>query len=273
MINRLRIWLSLILLFSCQDTSVLEIGAEDTAGTVDTVDQNILSSYAGDSNILSGTMTIAEAFTALENNMVIDALYSTSTCLNFNDTMSVALWKLQNQVNASCFNNPGVQLAKGGGDLSFTPTNTFFYNEWGFFDNKHTHANGVKFLEEQGFSIYANEVLVASFDDSKTEIYNDLYVDGQVYSLSDKRVKTQIKEMNSPETILALRGKRFTWKKNKKNDFGFIAQEVENIYPEAVKVGKDGLKRIDYAKLMVPLLELVRKQQKEIEHLKDSISK
>ena len=63
------------------------------------------------------------------------------------------------------------------------------------------------------------------------------------------------------------------WKKSNEKDIGLIAQDVESYYPEAVKVGKDGMKRIDYAKLLVPLLEIVKKQQKEIEQLKNSVSK
>jgi len=49
---------------------------------------------------------------------------------------------------------------------------------------------------------------------------------------------------------------------------------VEKIFPEAVSTnGETGLKSVDYGKLVAPLIEAVKEQQKEIEDLKAQINK
>ena len=68
-----------------------------------------------------------------------------------------------------------------------------------------------------------------------------------------------------------LRPVTYHWK-NKKQDqrqmVGFIAQEVEPLYPEAVGMGPNGMKTLAYADLVVPLVKAVQQQQAEIEVIK-----
>jgi hypothetical protein len=45
---------------------------------------------------------------------------------------------------------------------------------------------------------------------------------------------------------------------------GVIAQEVEQVFPEAVTTGADGVKRVNYSGLIGPLIEAVKAQQREI---------
>ena len=57
---------------------------------------------------------------------------------------------------------------------------------------------------------------------------------------SDKRLKTNIKDLNDSNDILKISAKRFDWKdeKNKKvpkNDIWVIAQDVEKYFPEFVE--------------------------------------
>ena len=60
-----------------------------------------------------------------------------------------------------------------------------------------------------------------------------------------------------------------------KIQFGFLAQELEKIYPELVHKlnGKRTLKSIDYLGLIPVLVNLVQQQQKEIDALKKAIVK
>jgi uncharacterized protein YoxC len=44
-----------------------------------------------------------------------------------------------------------------------------------------------------------------------------------------------------------------------------IAQEVQRVFPEAVQEGSDGYLAVDYSKLVVPLIQTVQEQQKELE--------
>lgn len=88
-----------------------------------------------------------------------------------------------------------------------------------------------------------------------------------VYS-SDVRLKSSIQPLTSASRILSLEPKTFTWNRSGHSDIGVIAQDVEALFPEFVQEGTDGMKSVDYAKLVVPLLGVVREQQKEIDALK-----
>ena len=100
-----------------------------------------------------------------------------------------------------------------------------------------------------------------------------LRVEGNVaatafYYTSDAGLKKNIEPLSdSLEKILSLQGASFNWKDSDEPSIGLIAQEVEKIFPEAVS-GSEGEKTIDYAKLIAPMIEAIKEQQKEIEALK-----
>ncbi len=65
----------------------------------------------------------------------------------------------------------------------------------------------------------------------------------------------------------------FNWKDgaDKKRQIGFIAQEVEKVFPELVFEDDKGYKSVDYSKFSAILLGAVKEQQKQIEELKSEI--
>ena len=75
---------------------------------------------------------------------------------------------------------------------------------------------------------------------------------------------------DSLNKILKLQGVSFNWRDTGEPSIGLIAQDVEKVFPEVV-FGKEGEKTIDYAKLIAPLIEALKEQQKEIEELKAEI--
>lgn len=92
---------------------------------------------------------------------------------------------------------------------------------------------------------------------------------------SDQRLKKDIAPLTqSLEKILALRGVQFTWKADPdgKSNIGFIAQELEKIYPELVSVDSQGMKQVNYANLAAALADAIRQihenHTKEIETMK-----
>lgn len=114
-----------------------------------------------------------------------------------------------------------------------------------------------------------------------------MYTNGNVgaagfYYLSDKRFKDNIKSLGQGlSSVMKLRPVSFTWNekdplgRSGKNDIGFIAQEVEDIYPQAVTTDPTtGYKEVDYPRI-VPLLTksiqdqqaLIEKQQSQIDAL------
>ncbi len=88
---------------------------------------------------------------------------------------------------------------------------------------------------------------------------------------SDIRLKTNITPLTDIlpklDNISAV---GFNWKNgaDAKHQIGFIAQEVEKVFPELVFTDDKGYKSIDYSKFSAILLGAVKEQQKQIEELK-----
>ena len=68
-----------------------------------------------------------------------------------------------------------------------------------------------------------------------------------------------------------LRPVRFHFKKEKDWHYGFIAQEVQEVLPEAVKPFEDGYLSLNYQELIAPLYALVQEQEERIKQLEDRI--
>ena len=95
---------------------------------------------------------------------------------------------------------------------------------------------------------------------------------GSFNTTSDISLKTNISEIeNSLEKVNKIRGVNFTWKEDNREDFGVIAQEVEEVAPHAVQEGSDGYKKVDYSKLTTLLIQAVKEQQKLIEEQRKDI--
>ncbi|MBY0413027.1 MAG: tail fiber domain-containing protein [Bdellovibrionales bacterium] len=70
---------------------------------------------------------------------------------------------------------------------------------------------------------------------------------------SDKRLKENIESLTSSlDDVLKLRSVTFNWKKDKSKErqLGYIAQEVEKVFPEVVKNDDKGFKQVNYANLV-----------------------
>ena len=89
---------------------------------------------------------------------------------------------------------------------------------------------------------------------------------------SDERLKTNVNTISSSlDNILKLRGVTFNWKKSASNDhlhYGFIAQEVEKVFPDLVGTDSNGFKTVNYSGVIPVLTEAIKTQQEEIESLK-----
>lgn len=84
---------------------------------------------------------------------------------------------------------------------------------------------------------------------------------------SDQRLKENIEPLQgSVEKLLTLHGVSYAFKIDQKKDIGLLAQNVEAVYPELVQE-TDGYKRVDYEKLVAPLIEAVRELNQRIELL------
>lgn len=112
-------------------------------------------------------------------------------------------------------------------------------------------------------------------DQTKTVmIPNDLLVLGSINNPSDIILKDNIEQINIDD-FNKLNPISFTFKdddKNKKH-YGFIAQELEIVYPELVTNTELGFKSVNYIEMIPILLSQMKNMQMEIDKLKEEIHK
>jgi len=87
-------------------------------------------------------------------------------------------------------------------------------------------------------------------------------------NVSDRNLKEDIFTIDNSHIVLELNPVSFHWKNDhaKVLNHGFIAQEVELIYPELVTT-THGQKSVSYIQMIPLLLAQIQKQQKQIDEL------
>lgn len=145
------------------------------------------------------------------------------------------------------------------------------------------------------FDLTANGAFIAGandkviFQDIKRNVYNSIHV-ANVYNHSDARAKEDVKNMNlAVPTLLQLRPVTFKWKESVSPlnataeggaaadslslpagtdngvQYGFIAQEVEEVLPDIVRTEENGEKLVNYTALIPLLVQSVQELQKTVE--------
>ncbi len=108
----------------------------------------------------------------------------------------------------------------------------------------------------------------------------DICYTGTISACSDARFKDNVHQLSDAlANLMNLRGVSYTWKQDEQNGrsfddrthLGFIAQEVESLYPEVVKTDSEGYKSVDYSRLAPILVEAMKEQQAQIEELKSLV--
>lgn len=88
-----------------------------------------------------------------------------------------------------------------------------------------------------------------------------------VQTFSDARLKKDVKAIN-PEIAKRLRPVQFRFKKSEDIEYGFIAQDVQEVIPAAVSKGLDNdYLMLNYQELIAPLYALVQEQEDRINQL------
>ncbi len=86
---------------------------------------------------------------------------------------------------------------------------------------------------------------------------------------SDSRLKQNIAPVEDALTkIKSLEAVTYSWidpTRNQRSNLGLIAQNVENVFPEAVQYIAHDIKGVDYASLVVPLVKAVQELDEKVE--------
>lgn len=161
---------------------------------------------------------------------------------------------------------------------NYTTTWGGWAHYWGTYD-----GNGIKMLIHSADPRMATTTNKLVFLDSDRNLYIDLYC-RTLYQTSDEKLKTNIQPLrNNSETINRVNGVirqsfamtelvkrlnpvRYQWKdaaeyerynirpvKTNVEEYGFIAQELENIIPGAVAMTEEGDRLVNYTAL-IPIL-------------------
>ena len=77
---------------------------------------------------------------------------------------------------------------------------------------------------------------------------------------------------NQLENIKSLKPVQFTWKEDGKEDYGFIAEDVEKVFPKLVAYEEDGeISGVQYSKITSVLVKALQEQQDQIDELKAEV--
>lgn len=105
------------------------------------------------------------------------------------------------------------------------------------------------------------------------------------YYSSDARLKTNVVDItDAVTTVASIGGKMFDWTDDyitahggadgyfvQKQDFGVIAQDVQSVFPRAVRTKSDGMLAVDYEKLSALAFAAIRELNTELQDLKAKI--
>lgn len=127
-------------------------------------------------------------------------------------------------------------------------------------------------LTVNGSSVFNNGVTIAG----NLSLNGDGFIlSSGTWTNSDKRYKKNIEPLESPlPKIMKIRGVRYDYDREKFPGFkegksmGFIAQELREVFPEAVMLKEDGYYAVNYDEIIPVLAEAMKEQQKEIEELR-----
>jgi hypothetical protein len=116
-----------------------------------------------------------------------------------------------------------------------------------------------------------------NYNDVGLRIYGsgDAELTGTLTEISDARYKKNITALSgSLDKIKQLRGVSYNWideQKGTTEQIGFIAQEVEKVFPQLVHSNKEGYKSVAYSHMIPALLEAIKEQQQQIDELRSAI--
>jgi hypothetical protein len=125
-----------------------------------------------------------------------------------------------------------------------------------------TSANWTSYITNNGYANAMNQHVRTS--DSPT--FADVTIS------SDSRLKEDIETIdNALQTVESLRGVQFKLKNALKDRLrtGVIAQEIEQVLPDAVVDGVDGYKKVSYNDLIGVLIEAIKELSEKVKNLEN----
>jgi hypothetical protein len=132
---------------------------------------------------------------------------------------------------------------------------------------KFTDSSGAAHVTIGGDATSEFAVDVAEGSNNQNKIRASAFV-----TYSDERLKTDVSAIkNGLETVNNLKAVNFTWKKDGSRDFGFMAQELKQVVPQAVHGSEETMLGVDYGRLSAILVSAIQEQSAQIASLKKQL--
>lgn len=253
-------------------TSSVALGKSNTAGNEAAVaigfTNNAGGQYSaaiGDRNNASGTSSVAIGFQSAASGNYSAALGREASA---NADNSVAIgYKASNG-----YNSGSLALSDGSGQgVANTAGNQFASKFIGGY-YMYTNNNKGTFMNENEFRPLTDGNVNLGTSGNR---WNNVYAMNGVVQTSDKRIKTNIMNMEyGLNTVMKMRPVTYNWKSGStERKIGFVAQEVQQIVPEVVHVGEDANKTlgVNYAELTSVLVKAIQEQQMQIQELSKEV--
>jgi len=218
--------------------------------------QNVVTNVQG-TNTAANIQSLQTAVENLQQMVMYDTkTIATDVLSNFTASNSITVAANMNFSNVNLYSN-GTQGYLNVGTTTYATTETT------------TSAGSFSTLSVSSLiSLGANisTISVSSLFATYAYVQN-------LYQPSDQLLKTNLETFSTTVTdVLQLQPKRFEWKANGKSDFGFIAQEVQSVWPELVSRDPHGSLNLEYSKFIPLLLESIRELKARVEVLEKRLS-
>ncbi len=255
--------------------------------------QSLINNSNGNDNVVIGN----DACVLMQNgekNVIIGSgagtyndFHSTSGCVKIGydagsqDTMDNRLY-IQN----SSYDEPLIYGDFAGDSLVFTGKviiNSTDNNDKDFYFSDHLNEPSLETTQ-------ANYGYIGNDGGHLYKIYSNYYYAGgasNYLTYSDQRIKENIKPLkDAKEKLLMLNPVSYDLKVDHYQKFenkidpekgrldrrGFIAQELEEVYPNLVQDDESGLKAVSYQGLIPEMVAVIKDQQKQIDKLEEQIT-
>jgi hypothetical protein len=290
--------------------------ASGTAGNTITFTQAMTLDSSSRLGVNTGSGSLTYRFTAAgtqNNNDIVSFNTTTSTMayLSVNDSYA-QVGTQSNIALAMITNNTERARITSGGDFYVGTTTAFNQSKFSFnagaargmgVTNSDTSAHVLQVDNTSaGYNDLAGGMLYISQGGATETGFRAISVytnsgarfavrgDGTIYStnttvqsVSDERFKENIRNLDSGlSKLLQVKPRRFDWKQGRgtgqKNVAGFIAQEIELVFPELVDEFQDGIedktlyKSVGYSGLIPTLVKAIQEQQAMINDLKAKVA-
>ena len=124
-------------------------------------------------------------------------------------------------------------------------------------------TNNNEITNGRGFTTYTSN---QGTDTNDYVNFASVTASGNVTAFSDATLKTDIHTINEALGIVGkLRGVTYKWLSNGEADIGVIAQEVQEVVPEVIKETVDGIKTVDYGRLVSVLINAVNELNEKLD--------